>query len=368
MSTVSDEDVKGVNELKIIDCSSESMKELKIIDCSVERMSDNQTNFKAVKELNELNELLVEVFKNRRRKLLGKKILNDIKITNITTSINSTVCLIQKILELFSVPMNLQSLEDDEIFRNFSTSEKEQLYIALKRQKEKLEKYNKKQNLLQKELNKLDELCGKQSDNQTNFGAFTELCEKICKENKKQELLPEELDEQAKLYESFAKQYNDQTNFKAVKEFCRLFEQPTPDTVQKNIIIEKPELVNFRLKLIDEEVRELKEAVAENNMTEVIDALGDILYVVYGMGVALGIDLDSAFKIVHESNMTKFCKTEQDAIDTVEHYKTLPDFANVKVNYRLSKDGKCYIIYNEETSKILKSKYFTTPDFSKMLE
>ena len=159
-----------------------------------------------------------------------------------------------------------------------------------------------------------------------------------------------------------------QSNFEAVKEFCTLFEQPTPSTIQPNVITENPKLVNFRLSLINEEVKELHQAVNENNMVEVVDALGDILYVVYGMGVSLGINLDQAFRIVHESNMTKLCKTEQEAIDTLAHYKTLPDFADVKVNYRPSKDGKYYIIYNEATGKILKSKYFSPPNFHRMME
>lgn len=39
------------------------------------------------------------------------------------------------------------------------------------------------------------------------------------------------------------------------------------------------------------------------NAPQVIDALGDILYVVYGAGSAFGVDLDKAFFLVHESNM-----------------------------------------------------------------
>ena len=37
----------------------------------------------------------------------------------------------------------------------------------------------------------------------------------------------------------------------------------------------------------------------------VLDALTDILYVTYGYGAALGMDLDTSFKRVHESNMSK---------------------------------------------------------------
>ena len=38
------------------------------------------------------------------------------------------------------------------------------------------------------------------------------------------------------------------------------------------------------------------------------------MYVVLGMGRAIGIDLDKAFDIVHKSNMSKLCNTEEDAI------------------------------------------------------
>jgi len=156
------------------------------------------------------------------------------------------------------------------------------------------------------------------------------------------------------------------TNYQSVGQFHEIFGHPKPDTIQKNVIIENPKLAQFRLDLIQEEFSELKEAVRVNDMTEVIDALGDILYVVYGMGVAFGIDLDAAFKIVHQSNMSKLCANENEAKETIIHYKTLPGFENVDVKYRLSNDGKYYVIYNSENGKILKSKYFKLPDFSGM--
>ena len=102
-------------------------------------------------------------------------------------------------------------------------------------------------------------------------------------------------------------------------------------------------------------------------MTEVIDALGDILYVVYGAGVTFGINLDEAFRIVHESNMSKLCKNEKEAKESVAYYAEHPDFLNINVKYRLAADGKSYVVYNADTGKILKSKYFMKPDFSNML-
>lgn len=158
------------------------------------------------------------------------------------------------------------------------------------------------------------------------------------------------------------------TNFESVGQFHEVFGHPKPSTLQKDILVNNPKLAQFRLDLIEEEVKELNKAVDENNMTEVIDALGDILYVVYGMGHAFGINLDNAFKIVHESNMSKLCNNETQAKETIEYYKTLSGFENVDVRYRLSTDGNYYVIYNAETGKILKSKYFKLPDFTNLMK
>lgn len=157
------------------------------------------------------------------------------------------------------------------------------------------------------------------------------------------------------------------TNFELVGVFHEEFGHPKHTNLQKDVFTENSKLVNFRLDLINEEVKELHEAVRDNNMTEVADALGDILYVVNGMGHALGIDLDKVFAEVHRSNMTKLCKTEQEAIDSVIHYKTQPGFEDVDVGYRKSHMSDNYVIYNKETGKILKSKYFELPDFSNIL-
>ena len=47
------------------------------------------------------------------------------------------------------------------------------------------------------------------------------------------------------------------------------------------------------------------------------DAIGDILYVVYGTAASFGINADKDYDIIHKSNMTKLCKTEMEAHLTV---------------------------------------------------
>merc|ERR1712228_979566 len=115
-----------------------------------------------------------------------------------------------------------------------------------------------------------------------------------------------------------------------------------------------PKTVDLRLKLIQEEVQELAEAMGNKDIVETIDALGDILYVVYGAGGAFGIDLDEAFDWIHKSNMTKLCKTEPEAQETVQWYKdncTGPEgkYPYDTPAYRLSPDGQYFVVFSEST-------------------
>ena len=91
------------------------------------------------------------------------------------------------------------------------------------------------------------------------------------------------------------------TNFEKVGDFMEAFGQE---------VLYIPTIPDFnlsalRLDLIEEEVQELRDGLANKSMLEIADALTDILYVVYGAGHAFGIDLDDCFHEVHSSNMTK---------------------------------------------------------------
>lgn len=62
----------------------------------------------------------------------------------------------------------------------------------------------------------------------------------------------------------------------------------------------------LRIQLIKEELDEFAEAATSHNLVEVADAIGDLLYVVYGSAVTYGLDMQPIFNAIHESNMTKF--------------------------------------------------------------
>lgn len=121
------------------------------------------------------------------------------------------------------------------------------------------------------------------------------------------------------------------TNFEKVKEFMEKFGQ----TVRTNPEFPHSDVVKLRVDLIQEELDELREAIDENNIVGVADALTDILYVTYGAGLAFGINLDKVFDEVHSSNMSK-----------------------------LGEDGKP--IYNEK-GKVMKSTNYRPPDIKSIL-
>lgn len=277
---------------------------------------------------------------------------------------------------------------------------------------------------------------------------------------------------------------NRRSNFLSVLDFNQAFGVYVPDkiemyvTEQLNTIFDNKDLVDLRFSLINEEVNELYEAYNDNNLVEIVDALTDILYVVYGAGVSFGIDLDKTYKkylknkivtcgnstntdsfinrsadftlsnfettgdlngsvktywkhspnifnylnrhvkfrilnimyttsnlkidmqvrdfssminnlnhllyltyslgnvlhlnlnesfdVVHHSNMTKLCTTEEEAKETVDHYEK-NDNRYDSPSYRKSELGDYFVVYNKSTGKILKSINYVPANFDKFL-
>ena len=121
------------------------------------------------------------------------------------------------------------------------------------------------------------------------------------------------------------------TNFEKVKLFMKTYGQEVKDKAG----FSDAKTNKLRIDLIKEELEELTEAMQDENLLEVADALTDILYVTYGAGHAFGIDLDKCFEEVQNSNMSK-----------------------------LGEDGKP--IYND-AGKVMKGPNYFKPDLSKYL-
>ena len=69
-------------------------------------------------------------------------------------------------------------------------------------------------------------------------------------------------------------------------------------------------IIQLRIDLIKEELKEFQEAIKSKDLLEIADALTDILYVTYGAGHSFGIDLDKCFnffKITHLLSLVLSC-------------------------------------------------------------
>lgn len=143
------------------------------------------------------------------------------------------------------------------------------------------------------------------------------------------------------------------SNFDTVKEWSRVTGTktlPSPGFPSDDLGIK------LGVDLITEEVDELKDAVACSDIVEVADAIGDILYVVYGFADRFGIDADRILDAVHTSNMSKFCSDMAEADETMEREK-------MKGVHTLCKQvGNKIIILNADTHKIIKGVAYVGPD------
>lgn len=122
------------------------------------------------------------------------------------------------------------------------------------------------------------------------------------------------------------------SNHNKVKEFHETYgayiseESKLPDSSIREL----------RKSLLQEEFDEYMKAEEDNDLVEIADALGDMMYIIYGTAISYGIPLDDIFNEIHASNMSK-----------------------------LGEDGKPI---RREDGKILKGPNFFRPDIAKFLK
>ena len=146
-----------------------------------------------------------------------------------------------------------------------------------------------------------------------------------------------------------------------VAEFHRTFQHPILETPQ----IPDEQRSKLRVSLIAEELKELEEAIQANDLVEVADALCDIQYVLSGavLEFGLGEKFRELFDEVQRSNMSKACISEQEAQETVQHYK---ESKGTDAYYR-EVDGK-WLVFRKEDNKTLKSVNYSPADLKGLLE
>lgn len=146
-----------------------------------------------------------------------------------------------------------------------------------------------------------------------------------------------------------------------VEQFHRTFNQPVLEIPQ----IPDEKRCELRVRLLQEELDEFKDAIKDNDLVEVADALCDIMYVLSGAIIEFGLKdkFDELFTEVQRSNMSKACSSMEEAEATVAHYKKTKDTTSF-----IKKSNGKFNVYREGDNKVLKSIKYSPADLKSILE
>lgn len=145
-----------------------------------------------------------------------------------------------------------------------------------------------------------------------------------------------------------------------VAEFHKTFNAPILDQPT----IPGADRCNLRIALLQEELDELKEAIAANDLVEIADALCDLQYVLSGavLEFGLGNKFVELFDEVQRSNMSKACATQEEAGETIAFYKEKGEEAHAQTS------GDKINVHRNSDNKVLKNKYYSPADLKSILE
>lgn len=115
----------------------------------------------------------------------------------------------------------------------------------------------------------------------------------------------------------------------------RLFHQTYKCHIASQVGFPDQKIRDVRINILKEEWEEYLQAEADNDIVEVADALGDMLYIIWGTAISYGLPLETVFDEIQRSNMSK-----------------------------LGEDGKP--IYRED-GKVMKGKNYSPPDIKSIL-
>ncbi len=146
-----------------------------------------------------------------------------------------------------------------------------------------------------------------------------------------------------------------------VAAFQRRFAAPILNTPA----IPSADRCELRIALIEEELKEISDAIDANDLVEVADGLGDILYVVFGMILEFGLQdkMEDIFAEIQRSNMSKACATKEEAEATQLHYLSISE---QNLSYITERDGS-FFVYRLDNHKALKSINYSPADIKKFL-
>jgi len=156
------------------------------------------------------------------------------------------------------------------------------------------------------------------------------------------------------------KKFNEPEALNSVGDFHDTFDLPILGDAQ----IPDKKRCELRVNLIEEELNELKEAIENDDLVEVADALCDIQYVLSGaiLEFGLGDKFKTLFDEVQRSNMSKTCKSLEEAEATQKHYL----MSKNTESHIVERNGE-FLVYRNGDKKVLKSINYSPADIKGLL-
>ncbi len=120
----------------------------------------------------------------------------------------------------------------------------------------------------------------------------------------------------------------------------------------------------LRINLLAEELKELEQAIQDNDLVEIADALCDLQYVLSGavLEFGLGHSFNQLFEEVQRSNMSKVCDSRADAEATLDHYRQKDGTEGL---IEPSEGG--FLVYRKADKKVLKSVRYSPANLKAIL-
>lgn len=141
------------------------------------------------------------------------------------------------------------------------------------------------------------------------------------------------------------------TNYDMVKEIMKINDEYN---LHNREDLYAHTMVKFYINKIKINIKNLTKTIDEVDLIKISFPLTSIIFNTYKLALLFDIDINKAFDIVHESNMSKLCISETEASQTVEWYKE-NEKRYPNPSYKKATNDKYWIVYEQSNGKILKS-------------
>ena len=102
----------------------------------------------------------------------------------------------------------------------------------------------------------------------------------------------------------------------------------------------------------------------KHNSEQIVNALTELLYYTHDTFNILGLDTKACIDILHLSNLSRLCISEDDATKTMIHYKFTKSYMVIKcIKLEYTPLIDRYLVYDTISKEVLNSKYFKSADY-----